>query len=899
MKKQLISLGVIIVLILISGIWFGSQDKSQVEKDTFSAIVPNTPLFITIKDLPDFYNKTTSGNPLFDDAKALFPKTRLFPGGNDSITPGLKYLQKLSGNNGGVLALQTSGANKLDFLLILDNKEAVDIEEFNSFFNSSSRFKTADLKSYEGIKIQQVKFDSLSSFISFPDGLFLWSESEILIQNAIRHLQSGENAWEISSFKKLQKTNGAFADANVYIHPNSVFSELDFPLSKLGKQKHFWSKNYAELISADLTIRPNELLWNGFAYATDSTAYFLNTFKGQKPRSQQFLNLIPSSAVYFSYYGFSAPHIYLSKLQDHTKHLNKGFPFEKWLIDWKKNDKRPPLESIKTWLGKEWTVYCTNPGKEKINKHFFAIIELEDPTEFKKWSEKHCVPSSPLNGKNDLVLKFKQNDFLFHIFGESYSAFKSPYVLVKENHLYVFNDRTEMLRTQASINAGIIIEESPTFQSFQNNISSQSNLLVYVHPSGSPDFLLPYFNDQAKKRIRSAEENIKNMESIGYQFSFSKNELYYFNAFIRHNPFKSNQPFALWEKNLDTTLVWGPHYFDNHYSGNKEILVQTANKELILFGTTGKELWRQTLKGKIISDAHIVDGYGNGKYQLLVHTEDHLYLIDRLGRMVENSPTILPSKATGPAGVFDYDDQKDYRIVVPTKDGLFNLDLFGKKVEGWQAKTIKEAIYDQPQHIRIRKRDYILVIGNSGMPYLLSRRGDIRQNTEFEILDFEVNSRFEVFYGKTALESGITYQDKNGLLRNHKFNGRNDLIHSEKVDKNWIISDFNKDGKPDYIFTKEKGVYVKSSGMELKKIISIESTDRLNPHLIQTGKEWNLAVISPEKSKIEFYTLEGKSLEAPPLMGFGSFKPTELFSTGGVGFVTTNPGNKLSTYVLN
>jgi len=899
MRKQLISLGIIAVLILISGIWFGSQEKSGAQKDAFAAITPNTPLFLTISDLTDFYSKTTSGNPLFEDIKSFFPESHLFPAGTDSIIPGLKYLQKLSNNKGGVLALQTSGANKLDFMLCVKNEEGANLDDFGQFFEQSPGFKKGGLKSYEGERVQEIFIDSIQSFVSFPEDIFLWSQSEILIQNALRHLKTGENAWNTSAFKKLKKTNGAFADANIYLHPNSIFSELDFPLSAKGKKQQFWSKNFANLIAADITLRPNEFLWNGFAYASDSSAYYLNTFKGQKPKSHQFLSLIPASAIFFKYFGLSVPELFLNKQIDHRKHLNKGFPFEKWLIDWKKNEKRPPIETLKPWIGDEWTVFCTTPGKEPLTEHFFAIIELEDPTDFKAWSEKHCKQVAPLQNKNERVLQFKLKNLLPNLLGEAFAQFQNPFVLVKENHLYIFNNRSEMLRNIASINAGITIEESPGFQSFQNNVSSQSNLLVYMNPAGSTDFLLPYLSSTTQKMLTGNKENLQNIESLGYQFSFSKNELYYFNAFIRHNPFRANQPFALWEKELDTTLVWGPHYFENHYSGNREVLVQTANNELILFGTTGKELWKTSLKGKVISDLFQVDGFKNGKFQILVHTEDQIYLIDRLGRMVEKAPFILPEKATASGSLFDYDNNKTYRLVVPTEKGLFNFDIFGQKIKGWQAGTVEGNVSANPRHIRIRTRDYILAINDAGKPYLLSRRGDIRQATEFNVIDFDPANRFIHFNGKTALESGIVYRDKAGKLRSHKFNGRNDLIYTQPVEENWIYLDINKDGKEDFIFQSDKAIYAKVSGKELEKIKTLSDKEQLNSHLIFLKNQWNYAVLTPSKNKIELFPLNGNGNQNAPLMGASQFTPTELFSNGGIGFSTTDRKKKISTYVLN
>ncbi|MEZ4740566.1 MAG: hypothetical protein R2818_14690 [Flavobacteriales bacterium] len=94
----------------------------------------------------------------------------------------------------------------------------------------------------------------------------------------------------------------------------------------------------------------------------------------------------------------------------------------------------------------------------------------------------------------------------------------------------------------------------------------------------------------------------------------------------------------------------------------------------------------------------------------------------------------LGSPATAAIGVFDYDGERDYRIVLPTADGkVLNYSLDGAKVQGWDPPKLPAPATNAVQHIRIRNKDYLVVVDGDGGVHLLDRRGSDRERSSLKL----------------------------------------------------------------------------------------------------------------------------------------------------------------------
>lgn len=131
----------------------------------------------------------------------------------------------------------------------------------------------------------------------------------------------------------------------------------------------------------------------------------------------------------------------------------------------------------------------------------------------------------------------------------------------------------------------------------------------------------------------------------------------------------------------------------NHTNREKETFRQNDDLSIELIGSSGKSLWKTTLKEKIVGNITQIDVYKNGKLQMAFATEKSIYILDRNGKSVGAFPLRLKDTVSGGLYVFDYDNTKTYRLIVSLKNGaVLNFNTDGLPTTGWKYKPGKEIV---------------------------------------------------------------------------------------------------------------------------------------------------------------------------------------------------------------
>ena len=146
----------------------------------------------------------------------------------------------------------------------------------------------------------------------------------------------------------------------------------------------------------------------------------------------------------------------------------------------------------------------------------------------------------------------------------------------------------------------------------------------------------------------------------------------------------------LWKVKLDAGPSVKPFFFTNHNTGATEIFIQDRNNNIYLISSSGKILWKATIREKIAGDIFMIDYYKNGKLQLLFTGRDYMHLIDRNGNYVDKFPVKMRSPASNTLALFDYENNKDYRLFIAGNDRkIYAYDRSGNPVRGWSPFTTR------------------------------------------------------------------------------------------------------------------------------------------------------------------------------------------------------------------
>lgn len=173
-------------------------------------------------------------------------------------------------------------------------------------------------------------------------------------------------------------------------------------------------------------------------------------------------------------------------------------------------------------------------------------------------------------------------------------------------------------------------------------------------------------------------------------------------------------------------IVSKPFLVQNHIDRSWEALVQDETHALHLISRDGKILWNRQLDGRIVPETLTqLDYYDNGKLQYLFATQQQLYILDRLGRILPGFPVRLPKPSRAQSlSLIDYDGSREYRFMVSDQNGrLFLYDKAGRLLAPWKPRSLAMRLAAPVRHIRAGTKDGFIAIQRDGTVNFLKRNG--------------------------------------------------------------------------------------------------------------------------------------------------------------------------------
>ena len=197
----------------------------------------------------------------------------------------------------------------------------------------------------------------------------------------------------------------------------------------------------------------------------------------------------------------------------------------------------------------------------------------------------------------------------------------------------------------------------------------------------------------------------------------------------------------------DTTVVVpkGPFEVKNSGTGKMNRFYQNSHLSLCL-SEDGKDLWGIPFKEALCGRASNVDYFANGKLQIIFGAGSKIYILDRLGRFVSGFPVDLKKDILLGPDVYDFNGTRKYNIMVLHKDNTVEMyNLKGQKPASWKGISAPETIKSLPERITVggssfwvvRTSVQTLVYPFYGGDPLTTFAGDqmIRPDSEIKTLD--------------------------------------------------------------------------------------------------------------------------------------------------------------------
>jgi len=142
----------------------------------------------------------------------------------------------------------------------------------------------------------------------------------------------------------------------------------------------------------------------------------------------------------------------------------------------------------------------------------------------------------------------------------------------------------------------------------------------------------------------------------------------------------------------------GPFVVKNSETGKNNTLGR-KDGSLILSDEAGKVLWSIPFDTPLCGRVCNIDFFHNGKIQFLFISGSRLFLMDRLGRVVDKCNAVLPKEVLLGPDLYDFNKNGKYHIIVLNSDNTIDMyDLQGKKPEKWLGISPEAKILSLPRY---------------------------------------------------------------------------------------------------------------------------------------------------------------------------------------------------------
>lgn len=635
-----------------------------------------------------------------------------------------------------------------------------------------SELKTPlNIDSIKGVVVAE-KNSKIYKYNSANHSVYFSKHKEWLIcsnkKSNLINLETVKSINQDSTFLKVyetraQKNNSVFLYANI-AKVNDLFN-LNF-------ENHLKNSSWSAF---DLKINQDAISGNGFLLNPS-----LNSIS--QKYSENFINITPSSINKLSVINFNTiKELNISKeyLKESDNTCNCDFITDG--LGWIENQ---IIYLNTTFNNAEFIAFKLND----INSFKLAVNLLSDSV-----SQEFLVDSShyikSYNAKINLSKVFNKNiDLNFYTIYDDYAIFGNT-----------LNDTKHLIY---ELNANRKLKKNEELYAFYQSNSDESSFLKKIEKG----FLLN--NTKNNDGVSIIESSVKENNLVYTNFSYSK-EISVGGSY--HDP--------KWEIIFDNPIIKSIHFIENHKINDKEILIQDTSNTIYFVSTSGNVKWKKKILGEIIGKVKKVDIFNNGKYQMLFNTKSTLYLVDVLGRDVENFPVNLIN-ATNPVVAFDYDKNGDYRFIVATEKGILNFNKEGKQINGWKKPLTKNVVLNPIRHLDIETKDYLFVNDAKGKIYLFSRQGDIR----YAVKSNFVGDNFPIDLGNTIETSRGIYWDKSrGQLKKHFFNNNINTIVTfpDSIINFYYLNFYDENKEKNYILETKNELYIYDKGGNVIEIIPI------------------------------------------------------------------------------
>ena len=748
-----------------------------------------------------------------------------------SLQEGVAALDNFSHDEPALLSFSGYSADSLFFTYI--SKGIPEEKSLDSIRNKQvETFKTSSGE------FRKYVLEGRTTYTTSIDSIFILSNSRKIIESRL----SGTKNTELLNSPDFEKALRASSGSSpvMFIDHDRLSRDIKsfFPVSPGN------SGTFSKWTALDLDINQSFLKFNGITTAADSLPRFINLFRNVGPARNELAQITPANSRGFQSFAFQNFSVLRENLQVFHQRQATPTSAETELLE-------AATEAGIIYL-QEAEVFAVRPLIPENQESFLTEDRLEE--EFR--GIRVFRYSSP-EGFKDLLSPLP-------------AAGGLRFVASLGNFL-VFSQEVEALRDVISgFSNERTLSTNEAYLAALQSLSSEASLLKITTTGSTPE------GDTVSEGTFSFKEHPVAAFQVIYNGDFAH----------VHGVIEKNEPSSesgevqqAISVSLDSEVAIPPSFFKNHRTKGMDIAVQDVENNLYLISAEGNIFWKKKLDARILGRVQQVDILRNGRYQLAFATPNALHVLDRNGNIVKPFPLQFKDEITQPVAIFDYENNRNYRFVIVQHEEVFMYDNRGRSVSGFKFRKASERITQQPKHIRIGNKDYLLIPETSGRLNILSRTGDIR----------------------VPVKEDIAFSDNEWYEYENRFITTNELGQLVKIDQNGkvIREDLNLTDNHKIDATPKTLVTLSENELSIKgKKITLDFGLYTRPQIFYLNNKVYVGLTDTQASRVFLFDSNGELLPGFPVYGTSLMDLGNAYNDSKPELVVQGSDNTLLLYEL-
>ena len=763
-----------------------------------------------------------------NNTKEILDNNELLPSvlsSTHEISAQLNLLSKKKSDKNGILSLSSFGKDEIAFTYIRKSNSFDSIQEDDILKNTYLKSEIF-IEETDGNEVHKVIIDEY----------IISSNKDIILENIIRDFYSKKSNLD-SEFNKILNTTDFDEPFNIFTKSSNLNS-----FKKDLSEMSFFPKSNTSWVAYDFKNSLENLYLTGITRISDSINGKISILKNLGSSKTKTDKVIPNSFSTFLTFVINDSQRFIFNFKDYLKFNDlstENLNFNSLNI----------VDEISFVEDQEKFVILSLVNKEQIDS-YFRLENFDDNFNIKK-----------IDLSEDINILFRNVD----------SEISGKYAVLLGDLLVITKSLSQIKKIINSQNINDNLGSNEKYLSFKEQKSDNYSFL-WIGNNNSIDskIINDYYINSEVYPYRSFSGRVnKNITLL--EFNLSKAEI----------KTSDEDVYTEFFATFDQEIISDPKWLKNHLNNEFDIAFQDRDNYLNYLTNKGNLNWKKKLSGKIIGDIEQVDIYKNGRQQMMFRTNEKLYLLDRNGNEVKQLSFPINSNFSNiPISIFDYEKNRNYRFLISVDNKINMYDSNGKIVSGFRPPIFESKIINNPVHIRINGKDYIVVQLEDGTLKILDRRGRDRI-----IVDNKIQYSGNSIY--SYLEQ-FTTTDKLGNLI--KIDTKGNLI---KENINLSVENFIDIVDNNIVYLNENRLTIKGINVELP------FSRFSKPKIFNNSKTTLVSITDLTNNEIYLYRDNGKLIKGFPIKGSSVIDIKDSDNDGKLEIISAIDNFSIVSYEIN